>query len=176
MEYPLATPGARARRSHLSDQAFRAAAASAAAALLVVLALMLFKLGQASAPAWTAKGKELVTGSRWAPGRGHFGALPFVYGTLVTSAIALVLAVPVGIGTALYVSELAPRRVKNIVASLVDLLAAVPSVIYGLWGVLVLVPTLRPYERWLAVHLGGVIPIFSKPSNVGVDQIGFGYL
>jgi phosphate transport system permease protein len=170
MEFPLAATGSRARRGRAADRAFRAAAASAAAALLVVLVLMLFKLGQVSAPAWKQKAGELLTGTTWAPSRGRFGGLPFVYGTLVTAAIALILAVPVGVGTALYVSEFAPRRIRGVVASLTDLLAAVPSVIYGLWGIYVLVPTLAPFQDWLARTVGKVIPIFAEPAP------GVGYL
>ena len=150
---------------------FRAAAASAAAALLVVLALMLFKIGQASAPVWSKHAGELLTGTRWAPSKEIFGGLPFVFGTLVTSAIALVLAVPVGVATALYVSEFAPRRLRGTIASLTDLLAAVPSVIYGLWGFYVLVPTLRPFQAWLARTVGRVIPIFGTPES-GLHGVG----
>src|SRR5881409_3473792 len=86
-------------RSRYAESAFRWIALSAAAALLAVLALMLFKLGQVSAPAWRQKGGQLLTGTRWAPSEGVFGGIPFVYGTIVTSLVALVLAVPVGIGT-----------------------------------------------------------------------------
>jgi phosphate transport system permease protein len=173
----MTTAGAAAlaRRSQrrsgvLAERGFRLAAAAAAAALLAVLALMLLKLGQVSAPAWLQRGDELLAGSRWAPGRGSFGVLPFLYGTLLTSAIAMVLAVPVAVGTALFLSEAAPEPVRRLVAPLVDLLAAVPSVVYGLWGILVLVPALRPVEQWLADSLGATIPLFQGP------VAGVGYL
>ena len=87
---------------------------------------------------------------------------------IVTSLVALVLAVPVGIGTALFISEMAPLRLRRIVAPLVDLLAAVPSVVYGLWGFLILVPTLRPFEELLGRTVGRVIPIFGGTQVFGV--------
>lgn len=166
----LAVRAQQRARGKAAEAAFKAIAASAAAALLVVLALMLLKLGQASAPAWRADGAKLVTGARWAPSRTIFGGLPFIYGTLVTSFIAIVIGVPVAIATALFLSDVATARVRAFVAPLVDLLAAVPSVVYGLWGIFVLVPTLRPFERWLARDLGPAIPIFRG------EATGFGFL
>ena len=153
-----------------AERAFRLAAASAAAAMLAVLAVMLAKLGQISAPAWLEHGRELLAGTRWAPGRGSFGVVPFLYGTLLTSAIAIILAVPVAVATALFLSEVAPGWVRRLLAPLVDLLAAVPSVVYGLWGIFVLVPTLRPLEQWLARTFGEAIPLLRGPAP------GVGYL
>lgn len=135
-----------------------------AAAILVVLAYMILKLFQTSWPIWKAHGVGWVFGSTWNPSGGVFGALPFIYGTLITSAIALVVATPIGIGTALFVSELAPVRLRRPVASVIDLLAAVPSVIYGLWGILVFVPLIKPAQNWLATHLGTHIPFLAPPS------------
>jgi len=140
-----------------------------------VLALMLFKLGQVSAPVWSSKGIQLVTGSRWAPSAGAFGALPMVYGTLVTSAIALLIACPVALGTALFVSEAAPKRLKGPISALTDLLAAVPSVVYGLWGIFVLVPAIRPLQQWLARTLGSKIPLFAPPAP-GVSYLTAGLI
>lgn len=132
--------------------------------LLVVLAGMLFRLGQVSSPIWKAHGIGWVFQSTWDPPNGKFGALPFVYGTLVTSAIALIIATPLGIGTALFISELAPMRLRRSVGSVIDLLAAVPSVVYGLWGIFVLIPLLKPVEAGLAKTVGKVIPIFAGPT------------
>jgi phosphate transport system permease protein len=143
-----------------SESAARAVAWLGAAALLVVLALMLGYLVQASMPTWRTYGFRWVFGQTWAPSEGVYGALPFVYGTLVTSAIAVVLGAPVALATALFVSEIAPQRIRRSVSNVLDLLAAVPSVIYGLWGILVLVPLLRPIQTWAAgLHL----PIFAAP-------------
>ena len=158
-------PGLRtgARRGRTADRAFRAAAAIAAAALLAIIGLMLVKLGLTSAPLLRHKGGELVTSTNWNPDHNHFGALPFVYGTLLTSAIAIVVGVPVALATALFTAEFASWRVRNVVAPLTDLLAAVPSVIYGLWGLFVLAPTLLPFEEWVARTVGHSIPFFGEP-------------
>ena len=131
--------------------------------VLLVLAGMLFRLGQVSAPFWKSEGIAWIFGSTWAPATEQYGALPFIIGTLVTSAIALILAGPVGIGTALFVSELAPVRLRRPVGSLIDLLAAVPSVIFGLWGYFVLRPVLLPLQEHLASTLGKAIPLFAGP-------------
>jgi phosphate transport system permease protein len=136
-----------------------------ASALLLVLALMLLRFLQLSWAIWKAHGISWIFGNTWAPANGVFGALPFIYGTVVTSAIAIVIATPVAIGTALFVSELAPPRIRRPIANLIDLLAAVPSVIYGFWGVIVLLPLLRPVEQFLADTLGKAIPIFAGPAN-----------
>ena len=88
--------------------------------------------------------------NRWLPSRLVFGAGAMVFGTVVTSAIALVIGVPVAVGAALYLTELCPRRARYPLTILVDLLAAVPSVVYGLWGVYVLIPKLKPVEQWFA--------------------------
>jgi phosphate ABC transporter permease protein PstC len=88
--------------------------------------------------------------NNWDVSRGVYGALPLLVGTLITSAIALIIGVPVAVATALYVTELCPRRARRPLTVLVELLAAVPSVVYGLWGVFVLIPKLKPVEQWFA--------------------------
>ena len=133
--------------------------------LLAALAVMLVVLGQVSAPIWKAKGIGWVFGTHWDPSNNIYGALPFIFGTLVTSAIGLLIAGPIGIGTALFISEQCPTRLRRPLASLVDLLAAVPSVIYGLWGIFVVVPLLSPLEVRLASSLGKAIPIFAGPTH-----------
>ncbi len=95
----------------------------------------------------------------WDPVAGHFGALTFVYGTLVTSALGLLIAVPLGLGAAIFLAELAPRRLSDILTFLIDLLAAVPSVIYGLLGVFILVPLMRTDDTTrLETHVSGFFP------------------
>jgi phosphate transport system permease protein len=110
-----------------------------------------------------AFGWEFLIGRVWDPVAGQFGALPFLYGTLLTSALALLIAVPLGVGAAIFLSELAPRRISDVMSFLIELLAAVPSVIYGLLGIFVLVPLVR---RFLEPVLGktlGFLPLFSGP-------------
>jgi phosphate transport system permease protein len=131
--------------------------------LLVAIAIA---VGVAAWPALDALGPAFFTDSRWGPGSGVFGAAPAIYGTLVSSAIALVLATPLALGVAIFLSEFAPAWLRQPVAFLVDLLAAVPSVVYGLWGVFVLVPVLRTHVMpFLATTLGlGDTPLFSGPA------------
>jgi phosphate transport system permease protein len=145
-----------------SESAARTVAWLGAAALLAVLAFMLLRLVQASMPMWRAHGLGWILARTWAPSEGIYGGLPFILGTLVTSAIALLIGAPIALGTALFVSELAPARIQRPVSNVLDLLAAVPSVIYGLWGILVLVPLLRPVETWMGNHLT-FVPFFAGP-------------
>jgi phosphate transport system permease protein len=147
-----------------------------ASALLLALALMVVRFAQLSWPIWKTHGLGWIVGTHWAPAEGIFGALPFVYGTVVTSIIALVIATPIALGTALFVSEIAPARIRRPIANLIDLLAAVPSVIYGLWGVIVLLPLLRPVEQFLADSLGKVIPVLAGPVGNGSGFFAAGFV
>jgi phosphate transport system permease protein len=144
------------------DRAFRLVTVAAASLVLAVMALITASLVTQAWPAVREAGLDFVTSTHWVPndpdGAGpltaRFGALAFVYGTVVASTIALVLAVPVSIGIALFATEVVPRRLRGFVITAIDLLAAVPSVVYGLWGVTVLAPDIAgAYDalaRWLA--------------------------
>lgn len=111
--------------------------------VLFVLALIAISTIQEAWPAFQEEGINFITSSTWVPNEELFGALSFIAGTLIVSMIALVFAVPVSIGIALFLSELAPRKLRRWVVYLVDLLASVPSVVFGLWGILVLAPKIR---------------------------------
>src|SRR5918997_1559165 len=132
----LASPG----RTGLSDRTFRYLTLGCGLLVLVILGLIAISTTQEAWPAFTHDGLRFFTSDRWAPSAEAFGSLPFVYGTVVTAIIALVIAVPISVGMALFLSDVAPRRLGRPVSSLIDLLAAVPSVVYGLWGVIVLAP------------------------------------
>lgn len=106
---------------------------------------------------------DFVVGTVWEPARSIYGALPFVYGTVVTSSIALILAVPLALGAALLVNEYLPLRVAAPMAYAIELLAAIPSVVYGFWGVIVVVPALRPVQLAIAGSPLGSLPIFAGP-------------
>ncbi len=106
---------------------------------------------------------DFITGTKWQPASTIYGAVPFIYGTVVTSAIALIFAMPLALGAALLVNEYLPGRVATPVAYAIELLAAVPSVVYGFWGILVLVPAVRPLEKAIAASPLGAIPIFAGP-------------
>jgi phosphate transport system permease protein len=124
----------------VGDSAFRVAALLSGLSVLAILLLIAVSTVSEAWPAFQAEGLGFVTGTRWAPSADVYGALAFVAGTLLVSAIALCFAVPISIGIALFLSELAPRRLRKPVIYLVDLLAAVPSVVFGLWGLVVLAP------------------------------------
>ncbi len=142
------------------------AAAAAAAVLLGGIAWKVFDLAW---PAITKFGFGFLTSQNWDAIHNKFGALDLIWGTLLTSFGALVLAVPLSIAIGLYLSELAPRGARTVIASLVELLAAIPSVVLGLWGILVLGPIVgQNIEPWLHRHLG-FIPLFGgSPENSGM--------
>jgi phosphate transport system permease protein len=125
---------------------FELAAVASGLLVLVILVLIVLSTGS-EARAWIEQaGLSALTSTDWDPAFGHFGALAFVYGTVVTSVIALVLAVPVSLGIALFVTQVVPRRFAQPLVYLLDLLAVIPSVVFGLWGILVLAP-------WLAADV-----------------------
>jgi phosphate transport system permease protein len=132
-------------------------------ALVIAIAIAIL---EAAWPAFARNGLSLITSSEWDVGAGHFGAAPALFGTLVSSAVALVIAAPLAIGVAVFLSEFAPKWLRTPVGFLVDLLAAVPSVVYGLWGIFVLIPLLREHvmpslrDR---LHLGAT-PFFTGPA------------
>jgi phosphate transport system permease protein len=143
----------------------------ASGGLIVLLALI---VGVLLVQAWStfrAFGLGFLSGSQWNPVTDQFGALPFIYGTLVTSFVALVMALPISIGLALLLNEVRSGWVKNPLTVLVDLLAAIPSVVYGLWGVFVMAPALkRVLEPFLARALGWlpvVGPLFQPSPSIG---------
>ncbi len=120
-------------------------------------------------------GWAFITSRVWDPVHHVFGALPFIYGTIVTSVVALIIAAPIGISVAIFLNEMAPSTIRKVVAFLVELLAAIPSVVYGLWGIFVLAPVLRQsVEPWLTKWFG-FIPWF-KGAPVGFDMFGGGII
>jgi len=158
-----------AARANLPDRAWAAVLTVLGLAILAVAAMIIAELLRVGGPALKHTGVIAFVGnSVWDVTRDVYGALPFIYGTLVTSGVALVLALPVSIGLALFLTEMAPARMRSIVSFPIALLAGIPSVVYGLWGLFVLVPILRnPIEPLLArTHL----PIFTGA------PIGLGYL
>jgi phosphate transport system permease protein len=146
------------------DRLFRSGVFLMASLVLLLTLLIAFELYRNSQITIGRFGLSFIWGKTWDPVAEIFGAWPFLYGTLVTSALALLIAVPVGLGAAIFLAELAPRRVSDGAAFLIELLAAIPSVIYGLIGIFILVPwirtTLQPFlSRWF-----GFLPIFSGPA------------
>jgi len=143
------------RTSAVPDQVFKYVAVAAALSVIASVLLIVFELVWHSRLALAKFGFGFFGGSNWDPVSGEFGAFPFVYGTLVSSLIALIIAVPLGIGVAILINEMCPRRLRGLLSFTVELLAAIPSVIYGLWGIFVLVPFLRVrIDPFLKQHFG----------------------
>ncbi len=153
-----------------SDTAFQGALVFAGTGGLALLGGVAWVMGTMSEDAFQHTGfLPFLLGRTWDPVAGEFGALPALLGTLLTSALALVLAVPLGFGVAVFLSEVAPARLASPLSALVDLLAAVPSVIYGLWGLFVLAPVLRDHVQPALQAILPDIPFFrGPPLGVGV--------
>ena len=135
-----------------------------AASVVLITVLLVFELWQGSVLPRHKFGFGFFHTSVWDPIFDQFGALPFIYGTLVTAAVSLLIAVPLGIGAAIFLAELAPARVSDTLEFFIDLLAAVPSVIYGLLGVFIVVPLMRDYLQPGLKNSLGFLPIFRGPS------------
>ncbi|MDB4970476.1 MAG: Phosphate transport system permease protein [Myxococcales bacterium] len=162
------------RHAHLGDRAFAAGITLLGGAVLLVVGIIVVACARLSAPAFAKLGFfRFLTGSDWNPVEDSFGALPFIYGTLVTSAIAIVVAMPVAIGLALFLTEMSPSRVRRFVSFFVEILAAIPSVVFGLWGLMVLVPILRDVVEPALQHRLGFLPLFQgAPMGIGFLPAG----
>jgi phosphate ABC transporter permease protein PstC len=145
----------RSPRERAADPIFRTLLLGLGLAVLIIIVYFFIKLIAESSDAFSKFGVLGFTfGADWDVSRLQFGAWPLLFGTIVTSVIALVIGVPVAVATALFVTELCPRRLRTPLTILVDLLAAVPSVVYGLWGFLFLAPKLRGFQQFVADKLG----------------------
>ena len=148
------------------DRIYRTATTAFAISIPALLALITFEVAVEAWPALRTYGAGFLTSSEWDPVRERFGAAPMIYGTVVSSILALILSAPLALGVAIWLSEFAPRWLRQPVGFLVDLLAAIPSVVYGLWGIFVLLPVLRSTVMpFIADTLGlGRTPFFSGPA------------
>jgi phosphate transport system permease protein len=167
--YTPAAPDLRRRGIRLGDLVFRGVSLIASLAAAALLGLIAWKVFDLAWPAIREFGLAFIWTDAWNPVTDVYGALAFIYGTVVTSAIALALATPLSIAIALFLTEIAPRRLAGPIATMVELLAAIPSVVLGLWGILVFGPWVRDtLEPWLHDVLG-FLPVFSgQPSQVGL--------
>ena len=161
----------------IGDRLYQAAITFFAICVPILLALIAFEVITAAWPALRQFGFGFLTSSDWDPVNDRYGALPAIYGTLVTSAMALIIATPLALGVAIFLAEFSPPRIRQPIAFLVDLLAAIPSVVYGLWGIKVLVPFLRDHVMpFIADTLGlSVLPIFAGP-KYGVSMFAAGVI
>ncbi len=164
---------ARAYGASWADRACHGLLAGLAALVFAVAVLILYETARGAVPSISAFGFRFLVSTAWDPVAERFGALPYLYGTLVSATLALLLALPLGIGTSVFLAELAPRRLGEIVAFMIELLAAIPSIVYGIWGMFVLAPWLRrALEPWLIAHLG-FLPLFQGfPFGIGMLNAG----
>jgi phosphate transport system permease protein len=156
-------PLLRTGSGEVPDRVFKAAMTACGVAILGVLVLIIYELVERSSLSWHAFGFKFFAGSDWDPVNEHFGALPFVYGTLVSSLLALIIAVPLAVGVAVFTTEMCPKRFRGPLSFFVELLAAIPSVIYGLWAIFVLVPILSQFVHPVLSKTLGWTPLFEGP-------------
>lgn len=163
----------KSRSINAGDLLFKNLTQFFAAIILVLVVLMAYEMVRSSALSWHKFGWSFFTSSKWDPVQEEYGALPFIYGTLVSSFLALIIAVPLSLGIAVFLTEMAPRWLEQPVSFFVELLAGIPSIVYGVWGFFVMVPWLREtIEPFVSEKLGW-IPLFrGAPYGVGMLASG----
>ena len=158
-----------AQTGTLGDKVFRSILLVAATSILLIVAGIFLMMLQNSMPTIERFGIGFLFGSEWKPAQEEFGALPFIYGTVVSSLLALIISVPISLGIAIFLVEQAPKRVAKPIAFMVELLAAIPSVVYGLWGIFVLAPFIREYLGPVLQESLGFIPLFQgRATGIGM--------
>jgi len=158
-----------------SDRIFQSAITACGLAVLGVLGLIVYELVVRSDLSWHAFGLKFFASSEWDPVNEQFGALPFIYGTLVSSLVALIIAVPLSVGVAVFTTEMCPKKLRGPLSFFVELLAAIPSVIYGLWAFFVLVPLLSGYVQPFLASTFGWTGLFSGPPY-GIGMLAAGII
>jgi len=166
--------GAQRRAGKAGDLGFRLSTGAFALVLVLIVCAIGFELTRQSMLSIEKFGLNFWRTEIWNPVTGQFGALPFIWGTLYSSVLALALATPIALGIAVFISELCPARLRQPLVFLTELLAAIPSIVYGLWGIFVLVPAVRAFENWLPDALR-MLPIFSGPAR-GVGMLAAGLI
>jgi len=166
---PLVT----AKHNRFADSIFHLAMLCCGLTVLALVGLIIYQLLSKSGLSWHASGMKFFFQSEWDPVNDQYGALPFVFGTIVSSILALLIAVPLAVGVAVFVTEMSPTWLRGPLAFTTELLAAIPSVIYGVWGIFVLVPLVRTYlEPWLARYLGWTTLFSGPPLGIGMLAAG----
>ena len=172
---PAAKNRLKTKDNVVADVVFRVLVVLCALALVAIVGLIFYELVAQSNKTIAKFGFRFLIKTIWDPVAEDFGGLPFIYGTLVSSLVALIIAVPLSLGTALFLTEICPPKVRAVLSLLVELLAAIPSVIYGLWGLFVLAPFLRHYvEPFLAKYLGWT-GLFTGP-KYGIGMLAAGVI
>jgi phosphate transport system permease protein len=161
--------------SRVADATFRWLMLLCALSIFAIVALIANELVVNSKLTLAKFGMKFFVGSAWDPVNENFGALPFIYGTLVSSIVSLVLAVPLAVGVAVFLTEMCPQALRGILSFLTELLAAIPSVVYGLWAIFVLVPLLRVYVDPVLIKLLGWTGLFMQP-DFGIGMFAAGVI
>lgn len=159
----------------LPDRVFKSAIMACGLAVLGVLVLIVYELLWRSNLSWHAFGLRFFASSDWDPVNEQFGALPFIYGTIVSSILSLIIAVPLAVGVAVFTTEMCPKALRGPLSFFVELLAAIPSVIYGLWAIFVLVPLLSGYVQPLLAKTLGWTGLFEGPPY-GIGMLAAGII
>jgi len=174
----IATVSAQLDRQRVFDVLFRGATRAFAILVLVLLGGVMVALGVGAWPAFSHFGLGFLVSSAWNPVEDQFGALPAIFGTLVTSALAMLIGVPLALGVAVFLTELCPPFLRRPIGTMIELLAAVPSIIYGIWGLFVLAPFLQLTVQPILIDIFGNIPIIGllfegPPLGLGILTAGF---
>jgi phosphate transport system permease protein len=165
------------RRFRIGDRTFKILTQGSAIAVLVLLAGVMLSLVLGSLPTWRAFGFDFLTSQSWNPVTEKFGALPAVYGTLLTSIIAMLIGVPVSLGIAIFLTEICPERLRRTVGTAVELLAGIPSIIYGIWGLFVFAPWFQVHVQPFLIDTFANIPLLNQlfagpPYGIGMLTAG----
>ncbi len=164
----------RHRADRLGDSFFKGVSFFFAASVIALMVLIFVVLVKESWLSLKAFGFGFIYSSAWDPVAGDFGALPAIYGTIVSSIIAIVIAVPVSFGIAIFLTEMAPAWLRGPIGTAIELLASIPSIIYGMWGLFILAPILSEYVEPPLVEYLGFLPLFSgAPLGIGMLPAGF---
>lgn len=166
-EHLHVVPRRSSTQSRVADTGFQGLVWLCAACVLAIVAFILMELIKGSGLSLHQFGWKFFAQSDWDPVNGNFGAVPFIYGTLVSSLIALIIAVPLSLGVAIFITEMCPRSLRGILSYLTELLAAIPSVIYGMWAIFVLIPLLRKYAGPALSATLGWTGLFTGPMYGG---------
>jgi phosphate transport system permease protein len=166
------------RRLQLTDRGFRLLTQCAAAAVLVILGGVILSLVLGSLPAIREFGFSFLASQSWNPVTDKFGALAAVYGTIVTSVLAMIIAIPVGLGIAIFLTELCPQSLRRPIGIAIELLAGIPSIIYGIWGLFIFAPFVQQYVEPALISIFGPIPVLSTlfagpPYGIGIFTASF---
>jgi len=169
----LQSSGFGLRQFHRSEATFRTLAFGASVVVVAIFAGILVSLAAGAWPSISRFGAEFLVSKSWNPVTDHFGALPAIYGTVMTSALAMFVAVPVGIGIAIFLTELCPRALRRPVGIATELLAGIPSIIYGIWGLFVFAPFFQQYVQPKIIDAFADVPVLSDifagpPYGIGI--------